>query len=470
MFVFAVIAQLLVAEGSIIYIREDGSITPLAAPIKHENGVYILTEDITCEGFVVQRDNIVIDGYGHILKGTEDGQAIVGIHLNSVSNVTLSNFRIQGFRWGLQISYGTSNKIIGCAISDCYCGIFIFQSSNNTLKNNSLAECKYGFDIHSPSSSPEHFIHDIDDSNTINGRPVYYFINKHGLEIPPGAGWIALVNCTYITVRNQALTNNTKGILLVYTENSTIVGNRFVNNREAICLIQSSNNSITRNLILDSVYGIFLGGSQNAIYENNIEGSHRETEEGIGTGIFISGYLNYIYKNNLTGNEIGITLADKATSNVIFENNILENEIGICVLAVPFGKGAQNNTIYHNNFINNTRQVYQHSGFAIPISINMWDNGREGNYWSDYNGIDNNGDGIGDTPYIIDENNRDNYPLIKPWPEGLKSGEFFSMALTWVVAFTILTAVTLIFIVYLKIRTKRRRLTTSIPRTTPLKH
>ena len=45
----------------------------------------------------------------------------------------------------------------------------------------------------------------------------------------------------------------------------------------------------------------------------------------------------------------------------------------------------------------------------------MWDNGAEGNYWNNYNGTDTNGDGIGDTPYAIDANNMDNYPLVAPF-------------------------------------------------------
>jgi len=69
-------------------------------------------------------------------------------------------------------------------------------------------------------------------------------------------------------------------------------------------------------------------------------------------------------------------------------------------------QSSNNNIIYHNSFKDNIKQVYSHS------STNVWDNGCQGNYWSDYNGTDSNGDGIGDTPYIIDANNQDNYPLM----------------------------------------------------------
>jgi hypothetical protein len=74
---------------------------------------------------------------------------------------------------------------------------------------------------------------------------------------------------------------------------------------------------------------------------------------------------------------------------------------------------SSGNFIYHNNLIGNIwMQAYTVSG-----AVNFWDDGYPsgGNYWSDYTGVDANGDGIGDTPYIIDADNIDHYPLMKPW-------------------------------------------------------
>jgi parallel beta-helix repeat protein len=69
------------------------------------------------------------------------------------------------------------------------------------------------------------------------------------------------------------------------------------------------------------------------------------------------------------------------------------------------------NTFYHNNFIHNAYQAFDASG------ENTWDNGYPcgGNYWNDYTGVDANEDGIGDTPYAINESSFDCYPLIHPY-------------------------------------------------------
>lgn len=87
-------------------------------------------------------------------------------------------------------------------------------------------------------------------------------------------------------------------------------------------------------------------------------------------------------------------------NNTITENIILNNEIGVNFLGVK-------NNVKHNRFISNTQQALDYSARAE----NLWDH----NYWSDYEGRDDDKDGIGDTPYFIRLGNRtmnhDNYPL-----------------------------------------------------------
>ena len=69
--------------------------------------------------------------------------------------------------------------------------------------------------------------------------------------------------------------------------------------------------------------------------------------------------------------------------------------------------------ISHNYFDNNAKHLSGCLCKEINTTepIHAWDNGNEGNYWSDYNGTDTNNDGVGDTPYVVDALNQDRFPL-----------------------------------------------------------
>jgi len=76
------------------------------------------------------------------------------------------------------------------------------------------------------------------------------------------------------------------------------------------------------------------------------------------------------------------------------------------------------NQLDHNDFVDNgtfaTYWNWQRGQATDYPGGNAWDDGRQGNYWSDYGGLDNNGDGVGDSPYVIPGQGLDRYPLMAP--------------------------------------------------------
>lgn len=290
--------QTVKADGT-IYIRDDGAVDPPDAPISSfDNITYTFTDNIYAE-IIVERSNIVINGTGHTLQGPGNG---MGFSLSQINNVTIKNTKMKTFWYG----------------------IYLYESSNNSIYGNNI-------------------------------------------------------------------TNNNVGIAVYY---------------------RSSHNIISENnLIANNYQGIRLShhSNYNIIFGNNVTTSNYD-------GIVLFDFSNYniISENNvIANNDDGIYLRDSSSYNIISENNIIaNNDDGILLVS------SSNNIIYHNSFMDNAVQVHSTS------STNVWDNDVEGNYWSDYTGVDFFGglyqnetgsDGIGDAPYVIDANNQDNYPLMNPW-------------------------------------------------------
>lgn len=202
-----------------------------------------------------------------------------------------------------------------------------------------------------------------------------------------GDSGIRLLNSRWCNISYNVLTHNGHGIWIgYYSDNNIIAWNNVSHNLVGMGLSNSSSNIITNNYIhSNTLCGMGLSNASNTILTSNIA------------------------KNN----EYGIWLSC-STNFTVAGNTLADNWGGIYL------SHSNGNIIFHNNIINNTCQS------VIINSTSIWANDFEGNYWSNYVGVDADQDGIGDNPHVIDANNTDNYPLmgtfsdfIIPWEEQL---------------------------------------------------
>jgi parallel beta-helix repeat protein len=148
---------------------------------------------------------------------------------------------------------------------------------------------------------------------------------------------------------------------------------------------------------------LILANCTNFVIQNlNISNAGRGIQLGYSSS-------NTISRNTVSNSHQGIHLT-RSSDNQIYENTVTLNDYGIYILSWS----SYNNVVYHNNITNNTQNAYADGN-------NQWDDGYPsgGNFWSDYDGIDADGDGIGDTPYDIPSfpyiYDQDRYPLMYPW-------------------------------------------------------
>ncbi len=339
-----------------------------------------------------------------------------GIRLSNSSNNNISNNNIiSNSRYGIALFSSSNNNILNNnnISSSNFWGILLSWSSINTLKYNNFTNDGVFLDGYEIS----HFnSHNISTNNIVNGKPLYYYKDISGLDIDGiSCGQLILANCTNIDIKNLNISNTDTAVEIAFSTNILLRWNNLSSN--------------TKN-------GLFLANSSYVTVANNYLSNNSWAGILLESSSFNTIIYNYITKCN-TGIEFGVLLSgDELKNNLIACNEIVYNAVGIdiwySVNGSIIGNNLSSNTrwaiyaylssnalIYSNNIIGNFNQAVEGS------YVDQWDNGYPigGNYWSDYTGIDLNStptqdvpppDGIGDTPYVLDSDSQDNYPLMNP--------------------------------------------------------
>jgi len=323
-----------------------------------------------------------------------------GILLDNCNNLILSNNEISESNYGIYAINGSYNRISFNLITDCGSsgayisgsGSYKFIIDNNKFINNFPGVYLYGkahelfnntftnIGICIAGSREELISYNIDTTNTLNNKPIYYYANKTNLSSQNfiNAGQILLANC----------------------DNSKVADLNFSNIELPIFMVYCSGNEISNISITNEIYGMGFVYCEDNTYKNN-------AIKDCGIGIWMLGNCNnneFIKNRIINTTAYGIRLGG---DNNLFFNNLFKDNQQYGLSLDEFSDG---NLMYKNIFLNNSEHAYDES-----VS-NYWDNGTLGNYWDDYNGLDLNGDGIGESPYIVPgtTGNQDNFPLIYP--------------------------------------------------------
>lgn len=344
---------------------------------------------------LIANGTVVVDNFhrGHVFHVMADQVTICGF--------TVLNSRYEYSFAGIYIT-SQENNITKNDIRDNFKGIYAYDSSYNSISKNSITKNYHGVYLERYSS-----VNNIDRNNIGNNSygiiiriedAMGIGIYENNVVNNDNHGILVDGSSQTFVVRNNITNNGSNGITFFVSSTCIVEENNITSNHSGIALEYSTNINIFENLVaFNNHSGIFFthselsGVDENHIWKNNY-------------GVYIKdgSYRIDLHGNTLQENEYGVLLEQYSTDSIIIGNSISSNQKGV------FLSYSSNNYIVHNNFFNNTIPV------CSSNSLNTWDD-LEGNFWSDYKGPDDDRDGLGDQPYIIDEYNEDGNPLLGPF-------------------------------------------------------
>lgn len=397
------LAVLTCAQASTIQSGQDIQATINTA----KAGDIILVGPGEYNAFEVDRALTIVGQEGSVLHGAIQKPAI----LVSSEGVNISGFKIIGvgkdstakFNYymanpasaaGQRLDQPNAAIIIGASdvilenisIFGAQVGVKAENVGNLTIQNTTLESCESGASLLQCSSSK------VEGCSFSNCK-------KYGLNVE---------ECRDIKFKANRIVNTSgSGALFKESEECDIQDNVFSKNTFGLSLWRSSFSQVARNRADHNYYGILITDSSNnnTITDNLAEDNSRgEIIAGFGIGISLeeNSSYNVVTRNTAKGNFNGLEVSRGCKFNAVYGNDVSGNSHGIRL------NENRNNLIFGNNFYDNNINAYENA------SQNIW-NTTIGNYYDDYHGKDENGDGVGDQPYALrgqDSKSSDHRPMI----------------------------------------------------------
>ena len=245
------------------------------------------------------------------------------------------------------------------------------SATGAVLLDNTLRDCAFGIWVHET------------EGVQIVGNRVW---GREGVRVADRGNGIHLFDAAHLLVRGNEVRGVRDGIYVSATEESLIEGNVAEGVRFGVHYMYSYSNILRHNVTNDSTLGIALMESHDLIVEDNFASGNRR--EGL---LFRDVRGSQIRRNRLERNGTGMFFYS-STENVIEDNVLLDNEMGLKIWA-----GTRRNRIEGNVIRGNRVQV-----FYVGAEDQIWGESGRGNYWGDYLGWDQDGNGVGDRPHRVD--------------------------------------------------------------------
>jgi len=337
-----VLAEPLMPLQPLIDNADEGS-TLLLVPGSYA-GPVLIDKPLTLDG----QGKVTIDagGKGSVIVVDTDGAVIRNLHM---TNSGESHNDIDS---GVQVR-GSFNVISDNIIDNCLFGIDLQQSENNIVRRNRISSKPFELGTRGDAI-----------------RLWYSFDNK-------------------VT---DNIISDSRDTVVWYSANNTIARNTSYDSRYSLHFMYSRYNLVEENRYYNNTVGVFLMYSDGVVLRNNYI-AHASGSTGVGIGFKETSDVTVEGNKILycaSGLYIDISPFQPDTINTFSNNLIAYNGIGI-----RFLNDWKGNKFKANRFIDNLTQVVVSSGKTA--NRNIW----EGNHWSDYEGFDQDRDGVGDTPYEL---------------------------------------------------------------------